>query len=120
MSDINNKIEKLRFHINLISESIDSESHPIPVLVIGMNWSNDDLNAAHDIFEKYDKLIEEKQDINWSAFEHELRDRFGIGYQSVKSIILAFYRNHQWTDVCQRYAKAYECLEFHEITRPRP
>ena len=119
MTDIAKEIEKLKFHIRLLSETIDPSFNPIPALVIQLNWDDKNLDKAHDIFEKYDKQIEEKIDVSWHAFEHDLRDTFGIGYQTVKSIVLAFYRNHQWTEVCYQYAKEYECMEFHEITRSR-
>ena len=74
-------------------------------------------DTAHDIFEKYDNTLEREEPVNWKEFEMELRNTFDIGYQTVKSIVLAFYRNHQWTRVCAEYAKAYECIEFHEIIR---
>lgn len=119
MTDIEREIEKLKFHISLIGETIDHRNNPITALVISMNWNAKDLDSAHDIFEKYDSQLESKEEVNWYAFEHELRDKFDIGYQTVKSIILAFYRNHQWTEVCRLYAKAYECVEFHEITRSK-
>ncbi|MEJ1364540.1 MAG: hypothetical protein RPU42_05495 [Candidatus Sedimenticola sp. (ex Thyasira tokunagai)] len=113
------EIDKIKFHIKMLGEAIDSREYPIASLVISMDWDGDDLNRAHDVFEKYDNMLEAKEDINWRAFEMELRNTFDIGYQTVKSIVLAFYRNHQWTEVCSLYAKAYECLEFHEITRSK-
>lgn len=117
MTDIENEIKKLKFHISLIGETLDYRNNPIPALVIQMDWNEKDLDAAHDIFEKYDNMLEAKEEVNWRAFEMELREKFGIGYQTVKSIVLAFYRNHQWTEVCTLYARSCECVEFHEITR---
>lgn len=119
MTDIEREIEKLKFHISLIGETIDHRSNPIPALVIGMNWNAKDLDEAHDIFDKYENLIESKEEVNWYTFEHELKDKFNIDYQTVKRIVLAFYRNHQWTEVCRLYAHKYECMEFHEITRAK-
>lgn len=113
MSDI----EKIKYHIKMIAESIDSREHPIASLVISMDWDGDDLNRAHDVFEKYDNMLENKDEVNWTQFEMELKETFGIGYQTVKSIILAFYRNHQWTEVCKLYAYSHMCAEFHEIKR---
>ena len=119
MTDIENEIKKLKFHISLIGETLDYRNNPIPALVIQMDWNENDLDAAHDIFEKYDNMLEAKEEVNWRAFEIELREKFGIGYQTVKSIVLAFYRNHQWTEVCTLYARSCECVEFHEITRAK-
>ena len=115
--NIERELEKIKFHMRLIGETIDPRSYPIPFLVIEMDWDDKDLDKAHDIFEKYDNKLEKEEKVNWKEFEMELRNTFGIGYQTVKSIVLAFYRNQQWTRVCAGYAKAYECIEFHEIIR---
>jgi hypothetical protein len=119
MVDIEKEISKLKFHISLIGETIDRRANPIPALIIEMDWDEENLDSAHDIFEKYDAMLDNDEEINWRTFEMELRDKFHIGYQTVKTIILAFYRNHQWTQVCQLYAQSAECVEFHEITRPK-
>jgi len=119
MTDIENEIKKLKFHISLIGETLDYRANPIAALIIERDWNEADLDSAHDIFEKYDNMLEEKKDVDWRAFEMELKKKFGIGYQTVKSIVLAFYRNHQWTNVCTLYARSAECVEFHEITRPK-
>lgn len=117
MDNIEVELEKIRFHLKLLGEAIDHREHPIECLVLYLNWSESQLERAHDIFEEAQDALEQKQAVNWGQFEHKLRDEFNIGYQSVKSIVLAFYRNHQWTDVCKQYAEAFECSEFHEITR---
>lgn len=115
--NIQKQIEKLHYHIRLLAETIDYREHPIPALVIQMDWNDNDLNRAHDIFEEYDAKLEAGEDVNWKEFKMKLRDEFSIGYQTVKSIVIAFHANGQWTDVCRAYAKAYECVEFHHITR---
>ena len=115
--NIERELEKIKFHIRLIGETIDHRSYPIPFLVIEMDWDDKDLDKAHDIFEKYDDKLERGEKVNWKGFEMELQNAFGIEYQTVKSIVLAFYRNQQWTRVCAGYAKAYECIEFNEIIR---
>jgi len=117
MTNLEKELERLRYQIKLIGETLDFNRDPITSLVIEMNWDHEDLDAAHDIFEKYDNKLEKNEDFNWQLFEFELRDKFQIGYQTVKDIILSFYRNHQWVRVCKGYAKAFECSEFHEIIR---
>lgn len=118
MEAIEQEIKKLKYQMGILISTIDSDKYPVESLILSLNWDDDDLNAAHDIFEKYDNKIEAKEEnINWSAFEHELRDRFDLGYQTVKSIIIAFYKNHQWVEVCYQYAKAYTCMEFHSLIR---
>jgi len=116
---IQKQLDKLKYQLHLLGEMIDHREYPIPALVLALDWDDEDLNKAHDIFEKYDNKIEAKEEINWRAFETELRDTFNIGYQTVKTIILAFFDNGQWQSVCTEYAKAHECVEFHRITRPK-
>ncbi len=119
MNDITKEIKKIKFHLRLLSETIDSRNYPIPSLVVEMDWDGDDLNRAHDIFEKYDKKLEAGETVNWTDLEIDLKREFDINYQIVKSIVLAFYRNHQWTEVCKYYAKSHMCIEFHEIGKDK-
>ena len=115
------EIEKIKYHLSLLAESLDHRAYPIPSLVISLNWDQGELDAAHDIFQEFNDLIENsgglKEEINWVGFEALFKEKLGIGYQSLKSIVLAFYRNHQWTEVCQLYASTYPSLEFSEINR---
>lgn len=117
MDELLEQILKLKFHIKLVGESLNSQEHPIASLVISMDWGDRELNSAHDIFESYDEQLNDKKEPNWRAFEAKFKDEFGIGYQEVKLVVLSFFRNYQWTDVCIAYANANECVEFHEITR---
>lgn len=115
MTNDEHQIQKMKYHIRQLAEALDSKTHPIASLVIEKDWSHDDLEAAHDIFEKYADLLDKNELVNWTAFEHELRKKFNIGYQEVKSIILAFYRNGQWREVCVGYTIAHTSVELHEI-----
>ncbi len=117
MDYIETELEKIRYHLKLLGQVIDYREHPIEHLVVSLNWSEQQLERAHDIFEEAQNAIDDGTGIVWGHFEHQLRDEFDIGYQSVKDIVLAFYRHHRWTDVCKQYAEEYECSEFHEITR---
>lgn len=119
MDDITLQIKKLKYQMSLVGESLDSREHPIATLVIAMNWDDQDLDKAHDIFEKFEKIIKTGEEPNWVDFESDFSLQFGIGYQTLKMVVLAFHRNFQWTRVCEVYAKANECMEFHEITRPK-
>jgi len=120
IDDIIEKINKLEYQVSTLSECIDSDRYPVQSLILSMSWNNDQLNKAHDIFQVYDEKLEIKEEINWTEFEGRLKDEFSIGYQTVKSIVLAFYNNHQWVDVCYGYAMSFEPttpIEFHSITR---
>lgn len=119
-NDLKKEIDKIKYHIRLLGEAIDYNKHPVTSLVIDMNWSNDDLNKIHDIFEHYDNMLNEGKAIIWREFEMELRNNFKISYQTVKMIVLAFHFNHQWKQVCYNYAMSFEPdtpIEFHPITR---
>lgn len=118
MNDLQLQINKLKYQMSLVGESLDSREHPIATLVIGMNWDDKDLDKAHDIFEKFESILESGREPNWGEFERDFKQQFGIGYQRLKIVVLAFHRNSQWANVCAAYAKAHECMEFHEITRP--
>lgn len=111
------EIEKLKFQIQTIGETIDYEQYPLQELIISFDWSKEDLNKAHDIFEEYDKKLYEAEEFNSVEFEHKFRDGFSIGYQEVKLIINAFYRNGQWTNICMIYALENMVMEFHDIQK---
>jgi len=113
--NLEQEIEKLKFQIRIIGETIDYDKYPLNDLIISFDWSNQDLNNAHDIFEEYSNILDESNKFDSSDFEHKLRDKFSIGYQEVKSIINAFYKNGQWTSVCMIYALENMVVEFHSI-----
>lgn len=111
-------IEKLRFQVELLAQSLNWQEHPIAGLVSSLDWSANDLDKAHDIFEKYDELLEKNKElVSWYEFECEFKRDFGIGYQTLKRVVLAFYYNSQWVDLCIEYAKAKPCLELDIILR---
>jgi len=113
--NIESEIEKLKFQIQTIGETIDYEQYPLQDLIISFDWSKEDLNNAHDIFEEYDKKLYQSKEFNSTEFEHRFRDDFSIGYQEVKSIINGFYKNGQWTNICMIYALENMVIEFHDI-----
>ena len=119
-SDIKDMVEKLQYQVSLLGQTIDHNNHPVEALVISMDWGKDDLNKAHDIFERWDKRLEKGEGMNSSEFEHEFSDNLGVSYQGLKSIVLAFYRNGQWTNVCEAYVDSFgktPALEYHSIMR---
>ena len=119
----NEELDKLRYHIRLIDEALSSlildldgaDIKSQTSLVRERNWTEDDLKKVHDIFDAHYNDGE----IELSGFEAELKQTFGISYQTVKTIVLAFFRDGYWVDLCTQYAKEHDCVEFHEITRKR-
>lgn len=120
IEEIFEKIKKLEYQVSILSECIDYDRYPVQSLILSLGWDSTQINKAHDIFQNFDEKLEKGEKINWYEFENALEDEFSIGYQTVKSIVLAFYNNHQWVDVCYGYAMSFEPttpIEFHPITR---
>lgn len=115
MDDLKDQVERLRFQLQMLAESLDHRTYPIQTLVINLDWGDEELTLALDIFEKYSSQLESGEKVSWVAFEGEFQDQLNISYQGVKSIILAFYRNRQWLDVCEAYAQVRDVAEFWEI-----
>ncbi len=115
--DLEGEIEKLQFQVRLLGEAIDSDENPIAALVTEMNWGENDLNDAHDIFEEVSNQLNKHITPDFGLFEEKLKDRFDISYQGIKPIVLAFYQNSQWLDVCEWYVRAHTMvpMEFREI-----
>ena len=114
------EVKKMKFQLKEIGNTIDDEEYPIASLVISYNWGADDLSPAHDIFEKYSNLLDEGKSWSHYKLEEDFRNQFDdkIGYQEVKHIVLAFWRNHQWNSVCIHFVKSHgDCppCEFSEI-----
>lgn len=112
------RLDKLEYHVEILGQTINYEMYPVEALILSKNWGPAELEKAHDIFEEWDKKIENGGELNSSAFEQDFRKYLDISYQGLKSIILAFYRNSQWTNVCEAYVDSfgkYPSVEFFEI-----
>lgn len=96
-------IEKLQYQISVIADTIDYDTNPVELLILSMNWDRKELNKAHDIFEKWDKILNEGGAVNQHQFESDFDRELGVSYQGVKSVVRAFYRNDQWTDVIEAF-----------------
>lgn len=113
-------IKKLRYQVSIIAQTIDHDKHPVEALVLNMDWESEDLTKAHDILERWDQRLEKGEDLSAGEFEQDFDRELGISYQGLKSIILAFYRNGQWTNVCEAYVDSFgksPAVEYHSIMR---
>ena len=117
MSEIDYAIDRLRYQIRLLGQSIDSSEQPMTSLVVELDWGEPELRKANDIFEAYDTILGSEGRLSSQEFENEFQKHLGIGYQLLKLVVLAFYNNHQWTTVCVEYARSAPCVEFDEILR---
>ena len=113
------EIAKIKFHISMLNNYQNYVNNPIGSLDIEFDWSEEDLDKAHDIFEKYNKkILEGGLDGNLhSLMEKDFNEDLNIGYQEVKSVVLAFFRESRWVTVCVEFVKSYEYepVEFSEI-----
>jgi|GEM_PF-1401216 len=114
--DYEEEINKLKFQIGIISETINNENYPIQSLVLSKNWGKNELDTLYDVFEEIQDEFENNKN-SVQKLESLLKDKLGLHYQSVKSVILALYRNGQYQDICMIYAMKNMVLEFHEIKR---
>ena len=118
--EIAHVIEKLSYHISVIGQTIDYDKYPVEALVVCNDWSKEDLDKAHDIFERWDAILEKGGKINTGEFEQDFNRELRVSYQGLKSIILAFYKNAQWTNVCEAYVDSFgnsPAVEYHSIMR---
>ena len=121
--EIEKILEKMKFQIATIGQAIDFDRHPVESLIISMDWGREELNLAHDVFEKWDAKIETGERISSSAFEADFSKSLGLSYQGLKPVVLSFYKNGQWTNVCEAYVDSFDGkapIEYREImNRPR-
>lgn len=118
--DIRQIVEKLQYQVSILGQAIDYDSFPIQSLIMGMNWGPGDIDKAHDIFEDWDKRLENGESMNTSAFESAFEQALGVTYQGLKPIIVAFWENGQWTNVCEAYVDSFgktPSVEYHRIAR---
>lgn len=116
--EITQNIKKLQYHVSILGHTVDSDKYPVEALILGMNWSEDEINKVHDIFERWNKNLENGEKMSVGEFEEDFGKELGISYQELKSIISAFYRNGQWTNVCESYVDSFgktPAAEFHFI-----
>jgi len=85
------------------------------ILKDDLGWDEGKINHARKTFSIYDEKLKSGEEVNWVYFEHILRDDLGIGYQIVKSVILEFYDNDEFVNVCKGYASVHDVMEFKHI-----
>lgn len=113
-------LKKLRYQVSILGETIDYKDYPIQSLIMEKDWGETDIDKAHDIFEKWDGILENGGSMKNNEFERDFSESLGIGYQGLKTIILAFYRNGQWSNVCESYVDSFGpsvSIEYHSIKR---
>jgi hypothetical protein len=111
-------VEKLQYHVSILKDTVNFDDFPVEYLILSKDWTRDQLDKAHDIFERWDEKLRLGEKMSYSAFEHEFHDELGVSYQGLKSVIRAFYKNGQWTDVCEAFVDdmgPHPSVEYHFI-----
>jgi hypothetical protein len=77
------------------------------------------------IFEKYQNQMDQGNNLSWAEFDEEIIRKLQrssevgtrnvkdhAGYQVVKKIIIHFYKNNNFTELCEEYAKTFPSGKF--------
>ena len=78
---------------------------------------NIDFEKIKEIFEMYNKKVLEKEDINWGSLEKDLKTKFGYNYQTTKMIIVKYFQQGLYKDLCYQYAKYNDTVEMKQIIK---
>lgn len=74
------------------------------------------LKRVKEILEGYEVILKKTGSIDTARLESDIKHAIAtIDYQKVKPYIITMWRNDVCKEVCLEYAKAYRCVEFHEI-----
>jgi len=68
------ELSKLKYQVRTIGEAVDYQDHPLEALIIAMDWGEEDIDCAHDVFEKYDSRLEAGEQVNWHEFKREFEE----------------------------------------------
>ena len=117
MPELERELKKVRFQLQEIGRFLGPQGAETVSLLIEKNWGEEELTAAHDIFEKYDTQLQDQEKLNWVQFEADFRNELNVSYQGLKSVVLTFFRTGYWEDICLAYAKEHPVSEFSEILR---
>jgi DNA-binding XRE family transcriptional regulator len=74
-----------------------------------MNTKNNVLN----VLKKYNDI----EYINFNKLDIELKNIYGLTYQSIKQIINEFYNENIYQELCYKYAKEFRCVEFNHLIK---
>jgi len=118
--DVIKRLDRLEYQVSILGQAIDYERFPVEALILNMDWDRGDIDKVHDVFERWDSRLEKGETISRYEFEKDFEKAVGVGYQGLKSIITAFWENHQWTTVCEAYVDSFDgspAVEYHRIMR---
>lgn len=82
---IDDKINKSKYHISTLKDRVEFDN--ASKLAIKLNLDESQFDDLCKICEEFERKIENDKRFNFYEFEGELKDKFGIGYQTIKMII---------------------------------
>ncbi|MGX2981889.1 hypothetical protein [Helicobacter sp. 23-1045] len=80
-----NEIEKLKYHISTIKDSVEFIN--IDGLAVKMDLSKEQFDRLLEICDEFERRIENEKFFSKAEFEMTLENEFGIGYQTIKMIV---------------------------------
>jgi len=118
--ELRETIKKLQYQVSVLGQTIDYERHPVEALIMSMDWGPGEIDKAHDIFERWEARIDAGEKLSKHQFENDFEMALGLSYQGLKSVVIAFWENGQWTSVCEAYVDSFDGMapiEYHRIAR---
>lgn len=104
---MNNKIEKIKYHISTLKDSVNFIS--IDGLAVKLDFSNAQFDRLFEICDEFDRKIENDKIFNLAEFEKILKDELGIGYQTIKMIIDDFAKYEHFEYLAYAYMLSTKC-----------
>ncbi len=81
------------------------------------NWNDGIIKEVVNIFQKYHEKLSNSENPSLGNLEFDIKDMTGIGYQEFKDVILFFWENEQYRDVCIAFKNAHDVFEFKNINK---
>ena len=98
---MNNEIAKIKYHISILAQSVKFIS--IDGLAVELNLSKQEFGKLFKICDKFERQIDDKKPFNYYEFESVLKDKFGIDYQGIKTLIRNFIEYNHFTHLAYVY-----------------
>ena len=98
---MNDEIEKIKYHISTLAQSVKFIS--IDGLAVEFNLSKQEFDELLEICDEFERQIDEQKTFHYYEFEGILKDKFGIDYQDIKTLISNFIEYGHFTHLAYVY-----------------
>lgn len=101
------EIEKIKYHISTLKDSVEFIN--VDGLAVKLDFSKSQFDDLCKICEEFEHKIENDKKFNFYEFEGELKDKFSIGYQTIKMIIDDFAKYEHFEYLAYAYMLSTKC-----------